>query len=348
MASLERRNQTYRVVFMYAGRKYSYSLDTGDRDMAEALRGGVEKTLMLLDQKLLHLPEGANLVDFIRSGGQVEAPAPPVVERLALTALKQRYLEAHGQGALEPNSLSTMAMHLGHFENTLGARFTVQDLTLADLQRHVNARAQKKYRGRKLSPVTLKKEIASLRAAWNWSAHLGLVHGTFPNKGLVYPKTDEKPPFMTWPEIERKLAGLPEREQQPLWECLFLTQPEVAELLEHVKVAATHPWIYPALVFVAHPGVRRSEMLRVKVQDLDLVAGSALIREKKRTRGRRTHRRVPLSTLLATVLRDWMTVHPGGPYRNRSHPAADFSAGGLPRSCTLPTTAAWLWRSRKT
>jgi hypothetical protein len=29
MASLEKRNLTYRVVFMYGGRKYGYSLDTG-------------------------------------------------------------------------------------------------------------------------------------------------------------------------------------------------------------------------------------------------------------------------------------------------------------------------------
>jgi hypothetical protein len=29
MASLEKRNLTYRVVFRYGGRKYGYSLDTG-------------------------------------------------------------------------------------------------------------------------------------------------------------------------------------------------------------------------------------------------------------------------------------------------------------------------------
>ena len=48
MAALELRNKTYRVVFMYAGKKYSYSLDTGKEDVANALRGGVEKTLMLV------------------------------------------------------------------------------------------------------------------------------------------------------------------------------------------------------------------------------------------------------------------------------------------------------------
>ena len=34
---------------LYAGKKYAYSLDTGESDMAEALRGGVEKTLIMVD-----------------------------------------------------------------------------------------------------------------------------------------------------------------------------------------------------------------------------------------------------------------------------------------------------------
>ena len=48
MASLELRHKTYRVVFMHGGRKHGFSLDTGDRHPAEAFRGGIEKTLMLL------------------------------------------------------------------------------------------------------------------------------------------------------------------------------------------------------------------------------------------------------------------------------------------------------------
>jgi len=56
VASLELRNQTYRVVFMYRGKKFGYSLDTGDRQTAEALRGGVEKTLMLIGQRAICVP----------------------------------------------------------------------------------------------------------------------------------------------------------------------------------------------------------------------------------------------------------------------------------------------------
>src|SRR5262245_44554764 len=130
MAALELRNKTYRVVFMYAGKKYAYSLDTGDRDMAEALRGGVEKTLMLLAQGLLNLPSGADLIAFVKAGGKVEEPPAPPPERLSLKKLTDSYLQSHANGAMEENSLATTRLHLGHFLNTLGQRFDVQDLAL--------------------------------------------------------------------------------------------------------------------------------------------------------------------------------------------------------------------------
>jgi hypothetical protein len=61
MASLELRNKKYRVVFVLGGRKYGYTLNTGDSSTAEALRGGVEKTLMLISQGALRLPPGADV-----------------------------------------------------------------------------------------------------------------------------------------------------------------------------------------------------------------------------------------------------------------------------------------------
>jgi integrase len=315
VASLERRNKTYRVVFMYRGRKHGYSLDTGDREMAEALRGGVEKTLMLIEQNLLQVPEGADIVQFVKNGGKVEEEKPtPPSARLTFSGLRDAYLAAHSSGAMEENSLETVKMPLRHLAETLGERFHVQELTLDDLQRHINRRAQKQYRGKPLSPTTLKKEVASFRAVWNWGVQSGRLKGTFLNRGLKFPKADEKPPFMTWAEIERKLPGLDERERQELWDCLFLQQPEVAELLVFVQGAGTLPWVYPVVCFAAHTGARRSEIIRVRLQDLDLEAGHVLIREKKRARGTRTHRRVPLSPFLVGVLRDWLKDHPGGSF----------------------------------
>jgi integrase len=61
-------------------------------------------------------------------------------------------------------------------------------------------------------------------------------------------------------------------------------------------------WIYQAFVLAAHGGVRRSEIMRASPQDVDLVGGFITIREKKRVKGRRSTRRVPLSKRLVEVL----------------------------------------------
>ena len=216
---------------------------------------------------------------------------------------------------MEANSLQTVTMHLGHFEKVLGQGFPLEQMQMADLQRHVNERMRKKYRGRNLSSVTLKKEMASFRAAWNWAINMGLVTGAFPSRGLVYPKSDEKPPFMTKDEIKRKItAKMTDDEKAELWECLYLRADELAMFLAFVKMHAAHGWIYPLISFAAHTGARRSEILRVLVSDVDFSAMTVLVREKKRSRKQRTTRRVALTPFLANLLKEWLRDHPGGQY----------------------------------
>jgi integrase len=187
---------------------------------------------------------------------------------------------------------------------------------LAELQRHVDRRADARGIGGKLSPATVRKEIVTLRTAWNWAVDMNLLSGRFPNKGLRYPKRDEKPPFQTRAEIERKVAagGLTRKQIDELWDALFLTLPEIEELLEYVREHAGLPWVYPVFGFAAHTGARRSEIIRAQVADLDFEGRSVLLREKKRAHDRRTTRRVPLTPFLSGVLREWLTRHPGGPH----------------------------------
>ncbi len=92
-----------------------------------------------------------------------------------------------------------------------------------------------------------------------------LVTGAFPNRGLRYPKTTEKPAFQTWKEIERQVKH---GASEDLWECLFLSRREIKELLTFVECNARHPFIYPMVVMAAHTGARRSEILRASVSDL--------------------------------------------------------------------------------
>jgi integrase len=310
MASLQERNGSYRVLFCHHGKLQSFTIGKVQPDEAEAKARQVEYLLMRLKQRLVTLPEGVDVVSFVEHDGKPPAAVPtlPAAPRQAVTLshLKDRYLATHGNGTIEANSLDTCRLHLSHFCRVLGDAFPLGELTLTKLQEYVNKRAEAK-----VSPVTIRKETATLRAAWNWGGPMSLTTGLMPTKGLRYPKADEKPPFMTMAEIERQLAA--GGDPAVLWECLYLTAPEFAELLAHVKGTAAHPWIYPLFCFAAHTGARRSEILRALVADVDFTGNTVLIREKKRSRGQRTTRRVPLSPFLSGVLKDWLKEHPGGP-----------------------------------
>jgi integrase len=195
----------------------------------------------------------------------------------------------------------------------------------------------------KVSPATAAKEISTFRTAWNWGVRMKLISGPCPVKGLVYPKVDEKPPFQTRAEIERQLDDLTEKQREDLWNALYLTLPEIDAFLADVQALAAHPWIYPLVATAAHAGLRRSELVRVRKADIDFEAMTLTVRERKRAKGKRTTRRVPLSTALAAILQDWLAIHPGGPYlfaqaeevshsKKRSRTTGHANAEGRPKS----------------
>jgi integrase len=216
--------------------------------------------------------------------------------------LRDRYLKAHSGGSLEPTTVDGIRLHFKHLVATLGEAFPLASLGLAELQRHVDRRSTAKGIGGTLSPATIRKEIVTLRTAWNWAVQMGMVAGRFPNKGLRDPMRDEKPPFQTRAEIERRIeaGGLAEEQVNELWDALFLPLPEVEELLAHVRERAAQPWAYPLFCFAAHTGARRSEMIRAQTSDVDFEGRTVLLREKKRAHDGRTMRRVPLTLFLHT------------------------------------------------
>jgi integrase len=122
---------------------------------------------------------------------------------------------------------------------------------------------------------------------------------------------------MTIEEIKRitERGGIKAEQERELWDSLFLTKPEIQSVLDHVRVAAHHPFIYPMFVFVAHTGARRSEILRSQIDDFDFSSRTVLIREKKKSRSKSiTYRRVPMTDLLCATMTDWFAHHPGGQY----------------------------------
>lgn len=339
MAGLQNRNGSYRIIFRHHGKQHAFTLGEVEQTEAANKAAQVDYLLMRLRQGLINLPDGCDIVTFLRHDGHPPEARPTLPESnrrvVTLGHLRDRYVATHENGTVEANTLYTRKIHFAHLARVLGEAFPVGDLSVTALQDYVNRRAKH------VSPVTIRKELSTLRAAWNWGELSGLTAGKFPNKGLRYPKTDEKPPFMTMDEIQRRVAAGGDPDE--LWECLYLRAEEIAELLAYVKAKDTLPWVYPMFCFAAHTGARRSEIIRAATGDVDFVENVVTIREKKRTVGERTSRRVPLTPFLRDVLTEWLKVHPGGAHlfcqagevarsKKRSRTTGHQSAGNRPTS----------------
>ena len=310
MAGIRKKGETYYCTFRFQGRRYYFTV--GNVTEAQALAKGteVDETLGLLERGRLTLPEGVTLEDFVATGGKVPTiSARP--ETVTARQLFDRYLDTLSNGTIEESSLSTARTHLNQFAKTIGERFRMQGLTLLDLQGHLDRRRKKG-----VSPVTLKKEMATVRACWNWAVHGGVIKGAFPWRGLRFPKEDEKEPFRTFAEIAAIIAAEhPDgARQEMLWESLYLTLPEIEEFLVHVRQNATLPWVYPMVAFASYTGARRSELLRAVVSDVDLACRIVLLREKKRVKGSRSNRTAPLTPKLAGILKGWLAMRPESPF----------------------------------
>jgi len=314
MASLQQKGQRWYCQFLYQGKRHTFAVGDVSQTEAETKSAQVDYLLLRLKQRLVTVPAGMSIVDYVQFDGKPQQV--PVTEKLTLGQLRDKYLAAHKEG-LEETTLSGIRLHFRHLTRVIGEKFPIAELQLANLQDYVDKRAKASgLKGRKLSAATIKKELISLRTAWNWGIPTKLVAGPFPQAGLSYPKTTEKPPFMTRDEIERRIAagGLTDAEISDLWDSLFLQTDEIAEFLQHIKARAIQPFVYPMACFAAYTGARRSELVRIRIADVDFKGKVVTIHEKKRVRGKSTTRRVPMSPFLIETLTVWLAEHPGGQY----------------------------------
>lgn len=305
MASLQERNGSYRFIFRHHGRQHFVPIGKVSREEAEAKAAQVDYLLLRLKQRLLELPAGVDIVAFLQFDGR--PPGGDVAKGLTLGKLRDRSVAARS-GGREPSTIKTGLIHFKHLVGSLGEQFPIAELSRAALQGHVERRAELG-----VSATTIKKEVTTLRTAWHWAMGEGELSRDYPNKGLIYPKEDELPPYQTREEIERQVAGggLSPGQIDTLWDALYLRPHEIAELLAYVREHARHAWIYPLACMAGHTGARRSERLAMRVAAVD-IEGGVTIREKKRVKGKRSTRRAPLTPQLLEALHEWMTVHPVG------------------------------------
>ena len=293
MAAIQLRGKSYRVIFRYQEQQHFVTFGKLTPKQAEDCKARTEELLTALDRGTRELPAGCSITDFIYRDGKAPT-ALATVSKTTLAELREKYLAVMGNGAIETNSLATIRIHLRHFEKSLGKNFLLAALSLAKLQAYVDERSKT------VIPYTAKKELTTFKACWSWGQRMNFVTAAFPSAGIVWPKSEETQPFQTWDQIQRRIkAGAGEE----LWEALYLDTKQIAAFLAYAKKHDTTGYVYAMLVMAGHTGARRSELLRAQVEDVDLKAGVVTIREKKRKKGTLTTRRVPISKLLATVIK---------------------------------------------
>jgi integrase len=303
-------------------------------------------TIRLVRQGDKELPEDATADQvwaFLRSGGRL-SETPRMATRISLDALSTAYFDSLPDDAKEASSLATERTHIKHLKRHLGASTPIREVGVDRLQGYVKKRqGDKGLRGKSIKADTIKKELQTFRQLWAFAAARDYVRGSCPVDEVAKPKSDQRTPFKTWDEIEAiiKRGGYDEGDQKELWECLFLREHEVLELLDHVRRTSRQAFVYPMIAFAALTGARRSEIIRSEVEDFRLDEGVVWIREKKRRQNARiSYRDVALHPKLKAIMAEWFERHPGGRYTICASPGIRSPGGdpGLPRPLT-PTQA---------
>lgn len=298
----------------YGGKLYKRSLKTRKEKQAQTELQKVQSNLHYLELGLIAVPEGADLIQFLRSDGRRTTLEAKPVERLTMKGLFDRYQHDLPADAKAKTTRATERVHMGHFTRILGVELRLP-LSLTDLQAYIRERSKEDGRkGNRVGAKTIEKELETLNTIWTWAVKMGLVQTPMPRDGLVLPVTADKPPFQTKKQIEQQIArgGLSPAEEAALWESLYLDLDEIKAILDYVETNGRCPYVYPMSVVAAHTGARRSEILRSRIEDFDFEARVVTIREKKRQKGKITFRHVPMSTRLRKTMRKWFADHPGG------------------------------------
>lgn len=252
MAWLELKSGGFRIGFRFGGKKLHLQLNTSDKKGADATLGRFESSFRLIEQGVIEPPpEGADVGTYAVSGGK-HGLRPSQVERIELKTLSDlfnSYLDHYPKGAKEKTTLKTERIHVGHFWRLFDTKLPLADVPTGTIQAYVEARSPD------VETETIRKEVGTFASVWNkWAVPQGMVKTPAPVNGLVYPNTDVKLPFQTREQIERQFAArpLPDEQKGALWDCLFLTLPEIDEVLEVVRHRERVPQAYPMFVFAAH------------------------------------------------------------------------------------------------
>jgi len=312
MAHLGKKGDWYLARFTWDGKEYKKSLKTKDQAEAKAMLRDLENRIHDLRRGRIQIPPNVAPEDFLVWGevalpkGSDRPPAPTFSE------LAEAYLEA-SKGFKAESTLATEKMHLKTAEALLGtaAKRPSDQLRHKDIAQVIQKRLTE------VTTTTVKKERQTLQSLFAWAVQQELLPSS-PAATLPPIKASrDRPPFRTLEEIEEMLkqGGLDDDQATEIWECLYLTPSEIAEILTLVQERANNDFSYVMFALIAYTGIRRGELLRLRWMDVDFRHKLLTARSLKQSRQKReTSRDINLHPELATILQAYRQKRRKGQY----------------------------------
>jgi hypothetical protein len=150
----------FHLHFRFGGQRFKRSLHTKHERKALAVASHVEENIRLVNEGRLELPDDADVPTFLLSDGKL-VESQKVAKNIKLGSLFDRFRELTPDGAFEATNLRTFRGHMKHFTQSLGERTLLRSIRTTDLQRYVKTRSGEQGRRGKVSPVTIRKELAT-------------------------------------------------------------------------------------------------------------------------------------------------------------------------------------------
>lgn len=240
MDSLEQRNGKFRLVFRYAGQKYSQSLATDEESVAAGLKAALEQRIKLVKTSVLPPPpDECSVEDYLIHGTSVpvEQQSPGISKTLSLSDACEIYFDSFLRSSIEEESFKMLQTLKRNLIRHIGSQ-AIRKVGHSTAQTFIKKRSEEPgIRGNSVAAVTIRKEITTLKSILKWAKGGGIFDAEIDFSSLGYPKSKEKPPFQTLQEIKHKMSrqDLTALERDELWDCLFLNVQEIDCLLDQVK-----------------------------------------------------------------------------------------------------------------
>lgn len=119
MASLEKRNDSYRIVFRFDGQKFSRSLKTNNEKSATLSLARLEDNLRRLELGTLTVEPEDDIVSVLLSSGRINK-RPTATRIETIESLLDQHLANIPSGSIEASTRSMLEIHIRHLKRLLG------------------------------------------------------------------------------------------------------------------------------------------------------------------------------------------------------------------------------------